>query len=362
MLLGRPCKDFDFSFAGGVPSFVQSFPTARKVGRTVDVWLLNSYECRPLQGTTIAEDLLTRDLTINALAMDEQGCIHAHPKAFYDLQHKFLRPASPESFHNDPARVFRLARMAATFPDFSLHDEAIEQMRQISRSVLLSLPAERVCREVSYALSALKPSRFLSTLHTGQCLSPWLQEFVSADGIPAGPIPWHDNSVLAHTGEVMDRVAGDPLAVWMALCHDIGKTLTPPSLWPRHIGHEHSGEALALKLAERLAMPKKYHLAGALACRLHMKAGLYATLRRTTRRDLLWEARGVHRSFWAVVNADSLRPISALADQELAAILAVHLPPHLNNLGPASALHLRQLQCHALVKKIGNVSKPSQKK
>lgn len=348
MLLGRPCKDFDFSFTGGADAFVQSFPKARKVGRTVDVWLLRSHEFRPLQGESIADDLLTRDLTINAMAMDELGRLYAHPSAFSDLQNKWLRPAGPTVFQHDPARVFRVARMAATFPDFSLHEEALQQMQQMSHDLLLSLPVERVCHEVMSALAAAKPSRFLFALSDGHCLLPWFPELASADGIPAGPLPWHDNSVLAHTGEVMDRVAGDPLAVWMALCHDLGKTLTDSSLWPKHIGHEKSGEIIALRLAERLSMPRKFQQAGVLACRLHMKAGLYPSLRRSTRRDLLWAVRNVHNAFWAMVNADSSRPISPLADHERNLLLAVHLPPALCNLGEVSALHLRQLQCNAL--------------
>lgn len=70
LLLGRPPHDMDFAFAGGVDAFVQALPHARKVGRSVDVWVARGLEFRPLQGETPAEDLLARDLTVNALAVD----------------------------------------------------------------------------------------------------------------------------------------------------------------------------------------------------------------------------------------------------------------------------------------------------
>ena len=62
--------------------------------------------------------------------------------------------------------------------------------------------------------------------------------------MPAGPAPFHNESVLEHTADVMDKLAGSPLRVWMGFCHDIGKTETKEMLLPSHHGHgERGGKA-----------------------------------------------------------------------------------------------------------------------
>lgn len=353
LLLGRTPRDVDFAFSGGVDAFVQALPQACKVGRSVDVWLVDGMEFRPMQGHNIQEDLRARDLTINALAVDEKGRLHAHPDALTDLRGKVLRPTARDAMRRDPARVFRVARMAAELPDFAVHEETLRQMRELGATeALAGLPPERVCREVLRAMEAPRPSRFLAVLDRGRCLEPWLTEWAGGGAVTAGPAPWHDNSVLEHAGEIMDQVAGDPLAVWMALCHDVGKVTTDPALLPHHYAHEMRGAGAAAALAARLRLPTRYRAAGALAARLHMKAGRYRTLRPGTRRDILWEvhAARLDEPFWKVVNADSGQNLSLDVARDLAIILAVHLPEPWRDRGEMSGRHMRELQCEALAR------------
>lgn len=355
LLLGSRPRDLDFAFAGGVDAFVQTLPRARKVGKSVDVWLSGQAEFRPLQGESVEADLLARDLTINAMAVDENGRWQAHPRAVDDLRLRILRPASPSAFWRDPARVFRTARMAAEWPDFSVDEEVFQQMRELSGTrALAEIPAERVCREILRALAAPCPFRFLRILAEGKCLDPWLAELAGSEKVPAGPAPWHDNSVLEHTGEVMDRLAGEPLAVWMALCHDLGKMRTDPALLPHHYGHEERGAAMAEELALRLAMPRGYRRAGVLAARLHGKGGRYAHLRSGTRRDLLLTAHsaGLHTPFWDLVAADGGKKedeeLRTLAEADLAAVMAVTLPEEARGKGEESGRLIREMQCRAI--------------
>lgn len=351
LLLGRPPHDMDFAFAGGVDAFVQALPHARKVGRSVDVWVARGLEFRPLQGETPAEDLLARDLTVNALAVDARGRLYAHPRALADMRDGVLRLAADDALNRDPVRVFRVARMAAELPDFIVHPETLERMRELGASpALAALPAERVAHEVRRVLEADRPSRFLRVLDEGGCLEPWFAELAQAGRIPAGPAPWHDESVLEHTGTVMDLVAGDSLAVWMALCHELGKVSTDPALWPHHYGHELRGERAADALACRLRLPGRCRKAGMLAARLHMKAGRYRTLRPGTRRDVVWDAHvaGLHTPFWKLVNADSGVDLRPEADRDRAVLLAVRLPEEWRGLGEESGRRLRELQCRAL--------------
>ncbi len=207
LLLGRHVREHDVAFEGDAACFVRQNPRARKVGRDVDVYLVDGVEHMPLRGT-LDEDLAARDFTVNALAMTEAGLVHAHPQALQDLAHRVLRPASPTALADSPVRAFRAARFAAQFPDFSVHPETLDQMRAVAASGALdALPAEQVCRETLKALAAPCPGRYLKVLHAGDCLLPWFSELAGADAVPAGPARYHAGSVLDHVARVMDMAA-----------------------------------------------------------------------------------------------------------------------------------------------------------
>lgn len=129
-LLGRTPREYDFAFDADEATFLQRNPEARKVGKSVSVFLLRGQEFMPLEGT-LEEDMRRRDLTINALAEDRDGNLLGHPDALSDLREGILRPASPTSFRDEPVRVFRLARMACELPSFTVHPEAVAQMRAV---------------------------------------------------------------------------------------------------------------------------------------------------------------------------------------------------------------------------------------
>ena len=351
ILLGQNPDEADLAFSGTAEDMLLAYPEARKVGRSVKVCLLHGRECMPLHGGSISSDLHARDLTINALALDADGMLHAHPQAVHDLARGILRPASPTAFADDPTRIYRMARFAAQFPAFTVHEEALAQARAVLQSSAhRALPAERVGRELQKALACARPSRFVAVLARCDGLKYWFKELEGADMVPAGPLPWHDDSVLEHTATVMDRVAGSALAVWMALCHDLGKIGTPRDMLPHHYGHELRGMEAARALASRLALPARWLSAGMLAAQEHMKGGMYAQLRTGTRRDLLHKIHtaGLHDPFWALVDADSGKSLSPQAGEHLQALLAVRLPEHWRNRGAESGQHLRLLQCNAL--------------
>ncbi|SDF49325.1 tRNA nucleotidyltransferase (CCA-adding enzyme) [Desulfovibrio legallii] len=350
MLLGRTPTELDFAFSGSAEDFLAAHPDARMVGRSVHVCLWRGRECMPLEGGRPETDLCRRDLTINALALGGDGKIHMHPKAAQDLQNSLLRPAAATAFADDPTRIFRLARFAALWPHWRIDAEAFAQMRALSSTALAALPAERVARELRKALAAPAPARFFRVLAQGQALCPWFAELETARAIPAGPARWHANSVFGHSLRLADLLAGDPLAVWMALCHDLGKITTDPTLLPHHYGHEQRGVPLARQLANRLRLPALYAKAGALAAAEHMKAGQFHTLRTGTRRDLLWHVHrtGLAEPFWKLADADSGSNVSAAAQVQLAAMLPVTLPERWRNQGAESARRLRELHCQAL--------------
>ncbi|MFQ9867330.1 MAG: hypothetical protein ACLRWP_10280 [Bilophila wadsworthia] len=134
------------------------------------------------------------------------------------------------------------------------------------------------------ALASPKPSRWLSVLAEGNCLSPWFRELETSMDIPAGPVAYHSGSVMAHLMDVMDAVAGDPLCVWMALCHDLGKIGTDPALLPHHYGHELRG-AEPPSMSPSASPCPRVTAAGAVVAAAHESR--YEMLRAGTRCDLL---------------------------------------------------------------------------
>lgn len=351
-LLGLPVRDRDYLVLdAAVEDFLAAHPGAKPVGKGFPVFILNGEEyCFP-RGPSLEHDLALRDFTVNALAEEPGGALHAHPLALQDMEARILRPCSPRSLSDDPLRALRAARLLAELPGFTPAPELLEAMRALASSgALADIVAERAGREARKACQGGRPGEFLRLLARTGCLSPWLEEFARADEIPAGPPKYHDSSVLEHTARIMDAVAGDALCVWMALCHDIGKTTTPQDLLPRHIGHEERGEALALSLGRRLRLPERLVRAGGDAARWHMLAGRYPELKPGTRVDLLFrlKARGVLRELFRLAAADKGVDHGPRAQAELAALLPVRLPSENEDQGARSGELLRALRIKTL--------------
>jgi len=351
-LLGIPARDEDYLVLDAtVEDFLRAHPTAKAVGKTFPVFILDRHEYSFPRAESLEADLLLRDFTINAMAMDADGRLFCHPQAQEDLQARVLRPASPSSLSDDPLRVLRAARFVAELPGFSAHPELLEAMRAVAKSGALSEPfAERAGQEVQKALASARPGEFLRLLDQTGCLSPWIEELAGASAIPAGPPQYHDASVLEHTARIMDRLAGDAMSVWMGLCHDLGKTLTAKDALPRHIGHDLRGEAAALALGNRLRLPMRLIQAGADAARWHMLAGNYPQLKSATRVDLLMRLKslGVLREMFLLVQADKGQDHTHRVNAELNAVLAVALPPDARDQGEKSGELLRALRIKAL--------------
>ena len=133
-ILGREVHDRDFAIIGASrEEFLKQYRGAKKVGRKDCVYIYKGEEYTLSDLSDIQEDLFHRDLTINAFAEDvKDGSIISHPNASNDLENKILRPVREENFLNDPLRVFRAARFAAEFPEFTVHPELIRIMRLTS--------------------------------------------------------------------------------------------------------------------------------------------------------------------------------------------------------------------------------------
>lgn len=209
---------------------------------------------------TLEEDLIRRDLTINAMAQDEQGHIIDPYQGQQDLQDKVLRHVS-EAFAEDPLRVLRVARFAAKLAPlgFQVAPSTLQLMNEMTESGELSaLTPERVWQEVVKALSTDTPSVFFEVLDAVGALKVLFPELKALQGVEQ-PVKYHpEGDVWRHTMMVLDQACqlSDDIEVrFAALTHDLGKALTPPELWPSHHGHEKAGVPLVKALCQRYHLP-----------------------------------------------------------------------------------------------------------
>jgi len=210
---------------------------------------------------TLEQDLIRRDLTINAMAEDDDGNVTDPYQGQQDLESRILRHVSP-AFAEDPLRVLRVARFAARFAalGFTVAPETLELMRQLSGSgELLALTPERSWKEISRALMEEQPQVFIQVLRDCGALKQLLPEVDALFGVPQPPAHHPEIDSGVHTLSVLEQAAlfAQPLTVrWACLLHDLGKGTTPPTEWPRHIAHEHRGLKLIKAVNERFKVPK----------------------------------------------------------------------------------------------------------
>ncbi|WP_324732966.1 multifunctional CCA addition/repair protein [Pseudomonas paeninsulae] len=210
---------------------------------------------------TLEEDLIRRDLTVNAIAEDAQGRLIDPYGGQRDLAAKLLRHVSP-AFSEDPLRVLRVARFAARYAPlgFRVAPETLALMQQLSDSGELSaLTAERSWKEISRALLEPRPDVFIRVLRDCSALKALLPEVDALFGVPQPPAHHPEIDTGAHVLSVLRQCAEyqQPLTVrWACLLHDVGKGLTPKADWPRHIAHERRGLKLIRAINQRSKAPK----------------------------------------------------------------------------------------------------------
>ena len=212
---------------------------------------------------TLEDDLIRRDLTINAIAQNDSGELFDPHNGQQDLNDRVLRHVSP-AFSEDPLRVLRVARFAARFAHlgFTVHSTTIELMRDLVNSGELNhLTSERVWQEMERALNTQSPQVFFEVLRKCDALAVLFPELDALYGVP-NPAKWHpevDSGI--HTMMVLEQAAkltDDTEIRFAALIHDLGKAVTDPKLWPSHHGHGQKGLPLIEALCQRLRVPITY--------------------------------------------------------------------------------------------------------
>ncbi len=233
------------------------------------------FEVQTSADVTLEDDLIRRDLTINAIAKDEKGEYIDPYHGIADIKNKILRHVS-SAFAEDPVRILRIARFMARYAHlgFSIAEETITLMKEmVAAGEVDALVPERVWQEMQKALSEKTPTAFITTLRACGALERILPELDCLFGIPQ-PIEHHPEiDTGIHTLMVLEQAcllskAGD--VRFAALMHDLGKGTTPESEWPRHIAHEARGADIVKKVCQRLRIPNEYRDLAERTARFHL--------------------------------------------------------------------------------------------
>lgn len=278
-LLGLPVTEKDWVVVGATPEnlLTQGY---QQVGKDFPVFLhpvsrdeyalarterksgkgYTGFVCHAAPDVTLEQDLLRRDLTINAIARTERGDLIDPYHGRRDLENRVLRHVS-DAFSEDPLRVLRVARFAARFAHlgFQIAEETMALMQKMAHEGELAyLTPERVWKETEKALGTSSPDVYFQVLRDCGALAVLFPEIDNLYGVPA-PAKWHpeiDTGIhTMMTVAMAARLSPEIDVRFATLCHDLGKGLTPPELWPRHHGHGPAGVKLVEALCQRLRVP-----------------------------------------------------------------------------------------------------------
>lgn len=293
-LLGRNSEDRDYVVVGATPEEMLA-ADFKQVGADFPVFLhpqtgdeyalarterksgkgYGGFVCDFAPDITLEDDLARRDLTVNAMALDDSGALVDPFGGKADLDSKVFRHVS-DAFREDPLRVLRVARFMArhSHEGWAVADDTKALMTDIARSgELAELTPERVWKEMSRALMETTPSAFFHTLREVDALQYIFPEVDALFGVPQPEAHHPEIDTGVHTMLVLDQAAlmSDRLTVrWGGLVHDLGKGTTPKDEWPKHIAHEKRGVPLVEAAAERLKVPTELKRIGMLASEFHL--------------------------------------------------------------------------------------------
>ena len=207
-LLERLCTDYDFT-SPQAPEIARAW--AQKVQRTLVpldetpghetyrvVLHPNLYfDFTTLQGQTIEEDLAQRDFTINAMAVSLLDFIQEKENLIdpfrgrADLHHKIVRAVREQAFEEDPLRLLRAFRFAATL-GFAIEPKTFEQIK-IHKDKPNTVARERISYEL-LLIFGVTPSRIDLMEQSGlfEVLFPEIIELKTKPGLQTGTTLWND--------------------------------------------------------------------------------------------------------------------------------------------------------------------------
>ena len=294
-LLGHPYHEKDYVVVGASPNQMLNLGY-QPVGKDFPVFLhpetkeeyalarterksgtgYHGFEFYTDTSVTLEQDLIRRDLTINAMAMDEAGHVHDPYNGQQDLADRVLRHVS-DAFIEDPLRVLRVARFAARYHAMGFHvaTETLDLMRQLTESgELNTLTPERVWKETSRALMESHADIYFEVLRSCGALKVLFPEIDALFGVPQRPEYHPEIDCGIHTMMSLQQACRQNYDLdvrFAVLVHDLGKALTPAEELPRHIMHEERGVQPVTELCERFKVPTYTKQLAIAVCKEHLK-------------------------------------------------------------------------------------------
>ncbi|WGO83979.1 multifunctional CCA addition/repair protein [Arsenophonus apicola] len=294
-LLGLPVYDRDWVVVGATPDDLIKLGF-QQVGKDFPVFLhpktreeyalarterktgvgYTGFSCNAAPDVTIEEDLLRRDLTINAIAQTEDGQLIDPFHGEQDIKNRLLRHVSA-AFAEDPLRILRVARFAARLAKqkFTIANETQSLMKKmVSNHEINTISAERVWSETEKALQSSAPETYFHVLRDCGALAILFPEINQLFGIPSATESHAQMDTGIHTLLTLKMAASltDNIETrFAALCHDFGKALTPPEQWPAHGDHAIKAIPLIEAMCNRLRIPNKIKELAKLVARFHQQ-------------------------------------------------------------------------------------------
>lgn len=292
-LLGLPVKDNDWVVTGATPEEMlkhnftpvgKDFPVFLHP-KTHEEYALARTERKTAAGyhgfqfhadseVTLEDDVKRRDLTINALAEDNDGKIIDYVGGQADLEKRLLRHVSP-AFAEDPVRILRIARFAARFSPlgFTVADETMVLIREmVKQGEVDALVAERVWQETVRALAEPSPDVFIGVLRECGALKILFPEIDRLFGVPQPEEHHPEIDTGVHTLMVLQQaclLSNEPVVRFAALTHDLGKGTTAKEILPHHYEHEERGYHLVKELCKRYKIPNQFRELAEITTRYH---------------------------------------------------------------------------------------------
>ena len=264
---------------------------------------------------SLEQDLLRRDLTINAMAMTPQGQLIDPYGGQQDLEKRIFRHISP-AFAEDPVRILRVARFAARYGHlgFKLAEETRELMQSmVAAGEVDFLVPERVWAELFKALGEQSPSAFFYTLKDCAALEKIFPELYRLFGVPQPERHHPEIDTGLHCMLCLEQAAllsACPEVRFAALVHDLGKGLSPETQWPHHYDHEKKGLPVLEQLCTRLRVPNAFKSLAIQVMRYHTHCHRVFELRASTLTDVLgvlgaFKAKNTLNEFLLACEADA---------------------------------------------------------
>lgn len=281
--LGYKCVGNDFPVFLH-PETGDEYALARTERKTGDKHTDFKFEFGP--DVTLEQDLIRRDLTINAIAKDLDTGEYIDPfNGIKDIEDGVLRHVS-EHFIEDPLRVLRVGQFFCRF-GFSIAPETLKLCKQMVKDGMLNhLTPERIWSEIEKALHTPNFHEFILFLDKIDALQVIFPEVAALKDVPENVIYHPEGNTFNHVILTLKQVYNcffdiDPnvqvntnemaLVNFGLLCHDLGKAHTNKEEWPAHHGHDLIGRSIVENLCLRLKVPNDYKDAAIRACEYHMK-------------------------------------------------------------------------------------------